>query len=573
MITEYKHIRILLSLLKQYNIRHFVLSPGSRNISIVKSVEDDSFFTCYSVVDERSAVYFAVGLSLELRSPVAISCTSAQATRNYMPGLTEAFYRKAPILAITSDYDENLTDQLNMQSIRQMNMPSDAVNISLDIPIIKDLNDEYLANRRINLALDALTRNGGGPAHINVRVNQHWIKGEDELELTRRITRYLPNDAYWPKIENKKVLLVIGGHHPFSEQTYCAIENFASKHDVAIYVNHISNYNGLKSIHGNKLLATIGFENVKPELVITIGGHLGDYPLDGKLKKSHIEHWRVCEDGKYSDTYNSLTKVFECSEEYFFQRMSLLVDQESKEDYFNIWKEETTKVAFPEDFPLSHALIAKSFAPLLPPKSNLHFGILSSMRNWEFFDIEKNINCYSNVAGFGIDGGLSTFLGQSVVSEVLNFLIIGDLAFFYDMNALGIRHIKNNVRIVLVNNRGGGEFRLFSNPADSFGDASNRHIAAAGHFGTSSEGWVRNNGFEYLAVNAKDELHDALNILIKPSDKPILLEVFTTMTDDSDALEAIIKANIQISQSDKIKQAVKSHIPSGLKKGIKKIIG
>ena len=103
MITDYKHVRILISLLKQYNIRHFVISPGSRNISIVKSVEDDSFFTCYSVVDERSAAYFAVGLSLEINAPVAITCTSAQATRNYIPGMTEAYYRKAPILAITTD--------------------------------------------------------------------------------------------------------------------------------------------------------------------------------------------------------------------------------------------------------------------------------------------------------------------------------------------------------------------------------------------------------------------------------------------------------------------------------------
>jgi 2-succinyl-5-enolpyruvyl-6-hydroxy-3-cyclohexene-1-carboxylate synthase len=550
-----------------------VISPGSRNISIVKSVEDDPFFTCYSVVDERSAAYFAVGLSLEVKAPVAITCTSAQATRNYMPGMTEAFYRKAPILAITTDYDESFTGQLNMQSLQQMNMPSDAANISVDIPLIKDQNDAFLVNRRINLALDALTRHGGGPAHINLRINQHWIKGDDNLETARKITRYLPLGVGWPKIGAKKVLLVIGGHHPFSESEKLAIEIFARKHDVAIYVNHISNYNGIKAVHGNKLLTTSSFENVHPDLVITIGGQLGDYPLDGKLKNALIEHWRVSEDGQYSDTYNSLTTIFECSESYFFQRMSESAIEEAGNDYYKVWQDEISKVILPDDLPLSHAFVAKNLAPHIPKNSNLHFGILSSLRNWELYELDSSIKCYSNVAGFGIDGDLSTFLGQSVESQVLNFLIIGDLAFFYDMNALGIRNLKNNIRIVLVNNHGGGEFRLFTHTADSFGDSTNRHIAAAGHFGKSAEGWVRNNGFEYLAVKAKKELRDALDFLIKPSDKPVLLEVFTTMSDDSDALETIIKSNIHISQSDKIKQAIKDHIPSGLKKGIRKIIG
>ncbi len=573
MITDYKHVRILLSLLKQHNIRHIVLSPGSRNISIVKSVEDDPFFTCYSVVDERSAAYFAVGISLEVKAPVVITCTSAQATRNYMPGMTEAFYRKAPILAITTDYDENFTGQLNMQSLRQMNMPTDAANVSLDIPIIKDLNDEYLVNRRINLALDALTRNGGGPAHLNVRINQHWSQGEDVLEPARKITRYRPLDEEWPKIGNKRILLVVGGHHSFTKIQTQAIENFAAKHNVAIYVNHISNYNGLKTVHGNKLLTTSRFVDLTPELVITIGGHLGDYPIDGKLKNAKVEHWRVCEDGLYSDTYNSLTTIFECPENYFFQRMAASAMEDTNNNYYLEWKAEIEKVTIPEDLPLSHAYIAQNLAPLLPLNSNLHFSILSSLRNWELYDLASSIKCYSNVAGFGIDGDLSTFLGQSVASKVLNFLIIGDLAFFYDMNALGIRQIKNNVRIVLVNNHGGGEFRLFTHAADNFGDSSNRHIAAAGHFGESAEGWVKNNNFEYLSVKTKEKLGEALQILVKPSEKPILLEVFTTMKDDSDALETIIKSNVHITQSERIKQSIKDSIPSGLKKGIRKIIG
>ncbi len=573
MITDYKHVRMLLSLLKQYNIKHIVVSPGSRNISIVKSVEDDPFFTCYSVVDERSAAYFAVGISLQVNAPVAITCTSAQATRNYMPGLTEAFYRKTPVLAITTDYDESFTGQLNMQSIKQMEMPSDTANVSVDIPIIKDMNDEYLVNRRLNLALDALTRNGGGPAHINVRINEHWKKGDDKLELARKITRYKPLDEEWPKINDKRILLVIGGHRPFSNKETVAIEAFANAHNVAIYVNHISNFNGLKTVHGNKLLTIGSFGNLLPELVISIGGHLGDYPLDGNLKNAKIEHWRVCEDGLYADAYNSLTKIFECPEDYFFQRMADAVKGNSNNNYYLDWQAEISKVTIPEKLPLSNAYIAKYLSALIPSNSNLHFSILNSLRNWELYDVDASIKCYSNVAGFGIDGDLSTFLGQSVASDDMNFLIIGDLAFFYDMNALGIRQIKNNVRIVLINNSGGGEFRLYTHTADNFGDLSNRHIAAAGHFGESAEGWAKNNNFEYLRVKNKEKLKESLPIFIKHSESPMLMEVFTTMSDDSKALETIIKSNLHQTQREKIKQTIKESMPSGLKTGLKRIIG
>jgi 2-succinyl-5-enolpyruvyl-6-hydroxy-3-cyclohexene-1-carboxylate synthase len=573
MITAHKNVRILLSLLKQYNIRHFVISPGSRNISVVKSVEDDPFFICYSVVDERSAAYFAVGLSLEVRSPVVITCTSAQATRNYLPGMTEAFYRKAPVLAVTNDYDESFTDQMTMQSIRQMSIPFDCANVSVDVPIIKDNNDEHLATRRINEALNALTRNGGGPAHINLRINQHWLKGDDELETARKITRHLPLDAEWPLIGKRRILLVIGQHHPFSEAGTRALEGFAEKHDVAVYVNHISNYNGAKSVHGNLRLSTGGFDDLRPDLVITIGGHLGDYPIDGALKNTKVEHWRVREDGNYCDTYNSLTKIFECTDQYFFERMAKAVLEETGGEYYARWMEDARQTSLPDHFPLSHALVAQKLSPLIPSGSNMHFAILNSLRFWEFFELDPSIRCYSNVAGFGIDGDLSTFLGQSVASKAMNVLIIGDLSFFYDMNAIGIRHLKNNIRIVLVNNGGGGEFRLRTHAADSFGDASNRHIAAAGHFGDSAEGWVRNNRFNYLAVRKKEELDDALQSLVQPSDRPVVMEVFTTMADDAATLQSIMDANDRTPQSQKIVHAITASIPQDLKNGIKKIFG
>lgn len=539
-------------------------------MSISKSVEDDPFFTCYSVVDERSAAYFAVGLSLEVRAPVAISCTSGQATRNYFPGMTEAYYRKAPVLAITADYDESFMGQQNMQAICNMNMPSDAAKVSLDIPIIKDDKDEFLVTRRLNEAMDALTHSGGGPAHINVRVDQHWERGADQLEISRKITRYMISDLEWPEIADRKVLLVIGQHHPFSDEEQAAIEAFADKYNVAIYVNHISNYNGACSVHGNLRLHSGSLGELKPDLVITIGGHLGDYFVYGNLLKLDVEHWRIGADGAYADTYNLLTRVFECEEALFFARMAECASADCGSDYYEQWLAEVGRVSLPDDYPLSHPTVAQKLSPVLPANSNLHFAILNSMRIWEFFSIDPSIRAYSNVAAFGIDGCLSTFLGQSVASDQLNFLITGDLSFFYDMNALGIHHLKNNIRIVLINNHGGCEFRLKSHVAGTFGEDSNRHIAAAGHFGNSAEGWALNNGFEYLAVKSKVDLEQATEPLIRESNKSILMEVFTEMEDDADALQSISMRNDLRPRKSKIIRSMKQAIPQKLKHRLKR---
>jgi 2-succinyl-5-enolpyruvyl-6-hydroxy-3-cyclohexene-1-carboxylate synthase len=381
-------------------------------------------------------------------------------------------------------------------------------------------------------------------------------------------------DADWPDIGDKRVLLVVGQHHPFTEAESSALERFAAAHDVAVYVNHISNYHGLKSVYGNPRLATGHLTpELTPDLLITIGGHLGDYPLDGALKQARAVHWRVHPDGKYGDTYNSLTRIFECSESSFFERMTGRVRGAALSDYHEHWRREIGEVRMPDGFPLSHLLVARRLSGRVPPGSNLHFGILNSLRVWEFFPLDPSIRCYSNVAGFGIDGAMSTFIGQSLASDSLNFLIIGDLSFFYDMNVLGNRHIKNNVRIVLVNNGGGGEFRLSTHTADQFGDDSNRHIAAAGHFGESAEGWVKNNGFTYLAVRDMAELDGALAVLLDSSDKPVVLEVCTAMRDDAAALRSIMLANEHTSRQQVLTQAIKDHLPTSLKTGIKRILG
>lgn len=173
MYTRIRNVQILISLLKQYGVSKLVLSPGSRNIPFVHSVEEDSFFDCYSVVDERSAAYFALGLSIQSGEPVAISCTSSTATCNYTPAIAEAYYQGIPLIVLTGDKTPQLLNQMDPQHINQVNMYGNFIKTAVDVPIADDPLDEWMANRLINEALISALYGGMGPVQINYHVKDH----------------------------------------------------------------------------------------------------------------------------------------------------------------------------------------------------------------------------------------------------------------------------------------------------------------------------------------------------------------------------------------------------------------
>lgn len=547
MYTISKNTQIVLALLKAHNIRYIVLSPGATNMPIVMGVQNDPFFTCYSVVDERSAMYFAIGLHLQTSECIAINCTSAQATRNYIPGLTEAFYKHIPILAITTSKLPHQIGQEYMQGPNQTSLPIDAVKQIFSCPYITSKYDELHCSRLVNEAILELTHRTPGPVQLNLPMNDNEMGKftEPELPKVKIINRYMYWDEWDVSLKNKKIMLVIGEHRPFTQKQKDSIEAFCESQNVFVYTNHLSNYHGKYSLNANLLMTTIDmvFDRYKPDILITIGGQTGDYPVFGKLSRGNwydFEHWRIAADGNVVDTYNKLTKVFECPEELFFERLK--IQKKSEYGYYNQWRELQNTKEIPKDLPFSNAYLAQTLHKDIPHDSYLNFAILNSLRNWSFFPLDKSIICHSNVAAFGIDGCTSVLIGQSMTTDKLCFLVTGDLAFFYDMNVLGIRHIKNNVRILLINNGCGTEFKNYSHANYQFGKDGDAFVAAAGHNG-NAKGWAENTGFKYIKAINKEEFLQNKQEFINQSNKSILFEVFTNHEDESDALKMIIERN------------------------------
>ncbi len=543
MYTIQENVRIVIALLKQYNIHHIVISPGGTNIPISQAVQDDPFFHCYSIADERSAMYFAIGLHLQTGEVIATSCTSAQATRNYVPGLTEAFYKHTPILAITTAKLERFQYQDYMQAPDQCSLPKDAVKASYDLPPITDENTRMQVYHNAKEAILETTHRIPGPVQLNIRIvdKQQGMFEEVDLPRIRPLKRYMAWDD-WNDVEiaDKKILIVVGEHRPFTKRQNEAIEKFCEGYNAVVYVNHLSNYHGSYSLSANLLISCGGFVHLKPDVLITIGGQTGDYSIYGALNSiGDAEHWRVAEDGGFVDTYSHLTKIFECPDFYFFERMCN--KQNVEHSYFNCWVEWNKKINYNVELPYSNCYVAQQLHNLIPKNSIMNFAILNSLRCWSYFPLDKSVQGYANVAAFGIDGCNSMLIGESMNTDELCFIVTGDLAFFYDMNALGIRHIKKNLRVLLLNNGGGAEFKIMTRTWKDDVHVED-FISANGHYG-SAKGWAENCGFCYLTASDKKELDAVKNLFVSDNESPILLEVFTRGDDELIAMSAIIDAN------------------------------
>ncbi len=444
----------MLALLKKYNIKKFVVSPGSRNVPISGSVQSDPFFEVYSVIDERSAAYFATGLAHESGEPVVLSCTGATASRNYLSALTEAYYRNLPIIAVTSshytgDYT-NFTPHLINRSVSQ----PDVKRLSVALPPIINDTDKKNCVLMVNKALTMATKTGGGPVHIELMGDSLRFDAPELPDVTKidyiQACDLLDESRLAQlkdELSGKRVGVFVGSHRKFSKEEAQALDAFVTAYDTAVFCDHTSNYHGK-----NKIMISIASslryiflkKGAKPDIVIDIGGVCGEYSAPMMLQGP--VYWRVSEDGEFHQRYRKLQKQFDCPEQFFFSMLA--GGGEAENSYYNKLLKLIGKVKTPE-LPLSHAFISQQLSELLPKDCSLHLAILSSLRNMNFFELDDSIDCSCNVGGFGIDGAVSTLFGQAMVNkDRLYFGKVGDLAFFYDMNVLGNRHKRNNIRLM-----------------------------------------------------------------------------------------------------------------------------
>ena len=569
--TNERNVQIVISLLKSYKIKKVIASPGTTNITFVASIQQDSFFEIYSAADERSAAYIACGLAAESHEPVVLSCTGATASRNYIPGLTEAFYRKLPIVAITSCHRSSEIGQNIAQVLDRTQIQHDIARCSVLIPFVFDKNDEWNCTLKINKALTELTRHGGGPVHINLESTFSKDYTVKELPKFRNI-KYITYGGIFPQLPNGRIVVYCSSHLSWTQEETEALDNFCASNAAVVLCDHTSNYKGKFRVLSSLIYSQTykHHDLINVDLLIHIGSITGDY-YSSRINAKQV--WRINEDGEIRDTFRKLVCVFEMSETYFFKHYtkSIKISNNNLLLFENEYKRLLDKIP---ELPFSNIYIAQKLSQNLPKNSVLHLGILNSLRSWNFFEVDDSIASYANVGGFGIDGDVSSLIGASLAYPTkLYFGVFGDLAFFYDLNSLGNINIKNNVRILLINNGIGTEFKNYSHDAFRFGDDANRFMAAAGHYGNKSRELIKHYatdlGFEYLCASNKEEFENVykLFVSIEERTKPILFECFTDTEEENNALYMINNIDSK-TLTDYIKD-----IANSSKKSIKGIIG
>ncbi|TGN39941.1 thiamine pyrophosphate-binding protein [Marinobacter confluentis] len=573
--TDEKNVLILVGLLKANGIRKVIASPGATNITFVASVQYDPFFEVYSAVDERSAAYMACGLAHESGEPVVISCTGATASQNYTPGLIEAYYRKLPVLAITSTQLVSKVGHLVAQITDRSNMPNDTQRVSFDLPIVKDDDDWWECEVKANQAILELKRCGGGPVHINLPTRYSRVYETKTLPTCRVMNRFTTADKL-PKLQGR-VAVFVGAHRDFSPQETEALDLFCGSNNAVVLCDHTSGYKGKYRVVYSLAASQdqMDLSDNKPDVTIHIGEVTGDY---AGMAMVGNEVWRVSEDGEIRDTFRKLRYVFEMDEKTFFERYT----DSSKapaDQYLKLCQARLQEVQedIPE-IPFSNIWVAQRTAQKIPEGSVIHFGILNSLRSWNFFELPDSVTSMSNVGGFGIDGGLSSLLGASLANpNKLYFGIIGDLAFFYDMNALGNRHAGKNLRIMVINNGKGTEFRQYNAVAAHFGEQADEFISASGHYGNKSPTLIKHYaqglGFKYISASSKEEYETVYGEFLEKhtGGQSVVFEVFTDSVEESRALEIV--RNIRKEHKMAAKAAARRLLGDRSVKAIKKALG
>ena len=524
-------------------VHNIIISPGSRNAPLTIGFTNNPKFTCYSIADERCAAFFALGIAQQTKKPVAVVCTSGSALLNYYPALAEAFYSQIPFIVISADRPFDKIDIGDGQTIRQENV---FINHSLyNANLTEEASEEndVFVNEAINVAIARK-----GPVHINVPFEEPLYETTNKLSVDFNVTGLLKVhrlvnvddiiafSTLWN--HSKKILILVGENAPKAiEQRW--LEQLAAIPSVVVMTETTSNLHHPSFINNiDTLISPFSpseFLNLQPRILITFGGMIVSKRIKSFLRKyKPRHHWHIDEWRAYN-TFGILTKHFHVNPNQFFKQFLPFVkdiDSDYKATFHTIQKKRKSKHnEYLSSVAFSDLKAFESILSSLPNEIQLQISNSSAIRYAQLFDIDKSIEVFCNRGTSGIDGSMSTAIGAAVGSKKPTVLITGDVGFLYDSNALWNNYIPKDFKIILINNGGGGIFRIL--PGHQETETFNTYFETS-HCLTA-EHLAKMYQFDYLIASDTTSLQRGLKTMFKQNEKPVILEVFTP-TKQNDAL-------------------------------------
>ena len=524
------------------NIKNIVISPGSRNAPLTLGFNHNSFFKTYNIVDERSAAFFALGIAQQINFPVVLVCTSGSALLNYYPAISEAYYSNIPLVILSADRPGRLLNIGDGQTINQKNVFNKNIGYSenlnqndnyyLNLFGLRD-NNQYKINKALNFSIEKQS-----PVHINIPFSEPLYEVTNSLsvntinKLPRLNNQNVKNiSSFRNKWQNSiKKIILIGVSSP---DLLCkkSIDLLVSDSSLLVLIENTSNvYHPSFCNKIDQLIAPLTNKELKefrPEILITIGGMIISKKIKAIFRDNKPnEHWHIgIHDA--NDTFFCLTKHFKTSPNNIIYKLYENFNDNGS-DFYNKWDLVISKRKEKHKKYLSNLIYCdfKVFDYVLnsiPSKSMLQVSNSSAIRYTQLFDLDSSINVFCNRGTSGIDGSTSTAVGAASVFKGNTVFITGDLSFFYDSNALWNNFIPTSFRVILINNKGGGIFKILTK--------DNNTELFKKFFETKHDLYAKDlcnmYGFEYFISNDEDTLKNVLNDFYNESEKPRLLEVIT----------------------------------------------
>ena len=537
----------IIEICRAKGITDIVISPGSRNAPLTIGFASNPAFKCYSIADERCAAFFATGMAQQLKKPVAILCTSGSALLNYYPAVAEAFYSQIPLVVISADRPHDKIDIGDGQTIRQENVYANHIVYSAN------LQEEASAenDNKINVAIEKAISEKG-PVHINAPFEEPLYDTTDELTVEPKILDVSFENSFSedlsPFVEKwnlaKKKLILVGVNQPNAIDKE-VLERLAEDPSVVVMTETTSNIHHKKFLNNIDVIITPfkeeDFKAFCPDILLTFGGMVVSKRIKAFLRKyKPHDHWHIDTLRAY-DTFGVLTKHFLAEPNTFLNRF-LPATHFVESSYSHRAQEIKAYRKLKHDeymaqIPFSDFKVFESVLTSLPQNSQVQISNSSAVRYMQLFDVKPSVEVFCNRGTSGIDGCTSTAIGAAVASGKENILITGDVSFFYDSNALWNSYIPKDFKILLINNGGGGIFRIL--PGHKETPVFNTYFETEHNL--TGEHLAKMFGFEYSQAHSLEELNTNLEVFFKEADGPKILEVFTPVKENDQILKQYFK--------------------------------
>jgi 2-succinyl-5-enolpyruvyl-6-hydroxy-3-cyclohexene-1-carboxylate synthase len=522
----------ILEICQHKGVKHIVISPGSRNAPLTIGFTNNPYFTCYSIADERSAAFFALGIAQQLQQPVVVVCTSGSAVLNYYPAFAEAFYSQIPLVVLSADRPQHKIDIGDGQTIRQENVFANHSLFNANLNELPSEANDALIQQALFVAVQQK-----GPVHINVPFEEPLYETVSAPTYTAKLIN-LPLDSAAFVLEDSlleawttatKKMVLVGELAPnVLQQEWIAL--LANDPSVVVLTEKTSNLHHDSFMDQIDTLITpfseADFKAFQPDLLLTFGGMVVSKRIKSFLRNyKPSQHWHVDTIRAY-DTYGALTKHFKTDIATFLSTVlrHKAVESNYKSSIASIWKDRLIQQnRYTQMAPFSDFKVFDFICQKLPKNSQLQVSNSSAIRYIQLFSMDPSITIYCNRGTSGIDGSTSTAIGASVVNGLPTFLVTGDIGFLYDSNALWNNYIPANFKIILLNNGGGGIFRILPGHEETptfntFFETS--HQLNASHL-------AKMYGLAYFKAQDENSLANQYAAFLSENEKPSILEIFT----------------------------------------------